>query len=153
MRKAILLAVVLVACSKAEAPPVDSAAAAVAPAGPTPLTAADLAGNWNGQTMAETGDSVVARWTAVRVDDSSGKLVTEGSKDSVAYTLMVDADSMVATSVPHTDPMMPKGTGQVVFRSVGRMREGKLVGTSAAMLASKPDSVVMRTRWEATRAP
>ena len=30
---------------------------------------------------------------------------------------------------------------------------GKLAGTGTTMLASKPDSVLFRSRWEATKAP
>jgi hypothetical protein len=33
------------------------------------------------------------------------------------------------------------------------MKEGKLVGTATLMLASKPDSVLGKSTWEATKAP
>ena len=155
MRKSLLLTVLVVAaCSKEEAPAVDSAAtAAPPPAAPAPLTAADLAGTWHGIAKAEGTDSVVNRFTAVRSTDSTGKIISEGQKDSVAYTIRYDADSMIATSAAYTATDLPKGTPPVIFRSVGRLRDGKLVGTSTLMLASKPDSVLARSTWEATRTP
>lgn len=154
MRKSTLLALlVVVACAKEEAPAVDSAATAAMQPAPAALTPADLAGTWNGTTKAEGTDSVVNRFTAMRTTDSTGAIILEGSKDTVAYTMRYDADSMIATSVAYTDPSMPKGSPPVTFRSVGRLKDGKLVGTSTLMLASKPDSVLARSTWEATKAP
>jgi hypothetical protein len=152
MRKTLLLALVLFGCSKAETPPPDTASATKAPPPPANLTAAALAGTWKGTTMPETGDSVVNRWTVVSINDSTQKWVLDGSKDSVSFSRKFDADSMIATSMPYTNPQAPKGP-KVVFHSVGRMKDGKLVGTATVTLATKPDSVVQRTRWEASRAP
>ncbi len=155
MRKTLLLAAVLVACSKAETPATDTTAVAAAPAmapAPAALTADQLAGKWNGMTMGETSDSVTARWMSETADGLSGKLTMEGSKVPCAYTAMFDADSMVATSTaPCTDPdpKVPK----MNFRAVGRMKDGKLVGTVTNTLGSKPDSVMFRGRWESTKAP
>jgi len=154
MRKSMLLAaLVVVACSKEEAPVIDSAAtAAPPPAAPAALTPADLAGIWKG-TVKGDGDTTVTRFTVVSASDSTGKFIAEGAKDSVAFTTRYEADSMIATSVAYTDPILPKGSPKVMFKSVGRLRDGKLVGTSALVVASKPDSVLQRSTWEATRAP
>lgn len=154
MRKSMLLAaLIVVACSKEEAPATDSAAtAAPPPAAPAALTPADLAGTWTG-TIKGDGDTTVTRFTVVSAGDSAGKFIAEGSKDSVAFTTRYDADSMIATSVAYKEPSMPKGSPQVMFKSVGRLRDGQLVGTSALVVASKPDSVLRRSTWEATRAP
>ncbi len=149
MRKALFLAVALVACATNDADTTDSAAGAVD--GPAPLTAADIAGTWSGSTVAEGSDSVVNRWTSIRESDTTGKYVSVNSPDTVRYSVVYDADSMVATSQPFTTSAIPNA--QVIFRSVGRLRDGKLVGTSATMLAANPDSVVARGRWEATRNP
>jgi hypothetical protein len=157
MPLALLLVPALVACTKGDAPS-DTAASVVpasdtAAATPRALTAADVSGNWNGTTMTATGDSVLGRWTSVRSSDSTGKLVFEGTRDSVPFRTRFDGDSMVSTSDPYTARGAARGAPKVMFRSAGRLRDGKLVGTSATMLASKPDSVINRTRWEATRAP
>ena len=153
MRKALMLAVLLAACSKAETPAADTTAMApAAAAAPAPLTAADVAGKWSGTSMAETTDSVTLRWTTENVDDMNGKLMIEGQKDAIAFTRTFDGDSMIASSAPYANPADAKAP-KIVFRSIGRLKDGKLVGTSMNMLADKPDSVVSRGRWEATKMP
>lgn len=153
MRTLVLLAVALVACSKAETPAVDSAAMtpAMAPA-PAALTAADVDGSWNGVTMGETSDSITSRWKTAKIDDNTSSLMVEGRKDAVKFTRVFDADSMISTSEPYANPADAKAP-KLMFRSVARMKDGKLVGTSINMLADKPDSVVSRGRFEATKAP
>jgi hypothetical protein len=154
MRTALLLAVALVACSTNDASKSDSAAGTVAanePAAPKRLTAADVAGSWAGTTKMEGTDSVVNRWTTTRLTDTTGTLVSDNTKEIIAYTVVYDADSMIATSKPFATTAAPKT--KVMFRSVGRMKDGKLVGTSTTMLAAKPDSVLSRASWEATKKP
>jgi hypothetical protein len=82
-----------------------------------------------------------------------GKMVTEGSTDTTTATTTYDADSLISTSSPYTARDLP-GTPTVTFRSVGRLTgPGQMSGTATLLLASKPDSVVARVRWEATKAP
>ncbi len=149
MKKAILLGALLLACAPKEEPAADTAAMAV---GPPALTATELAGTWSGVIMAETSDSVLARFTVISPTGMDSKSIDEGSRDTVAVTHAIDADSIVATSAPHTDNNLP-GKPQVTWRAVGRMMGGKLVGTSATMLASKPDSILGRARFEMTKNP
>jgi len=149
MKKAILLAAVLFACAKKDEPAPDTAATAV---GPPALTAADLAGTWNGTAMAENSDSVLFKFTVWSPTGTDAKTLVEGQKDTVAVTHMISGDSVVATSAAYKDQTMP-GKPTVMFRAVGRMMGGKIVGTSTVMLASKPDSVLARTRVELTKAP
>jgi hypothetical protein len=154
MRKLLLAVVLVTACSKAETPAVDTAAktSPPPPAAPAKLTAADVSGIWHGESKADGKDSVVAKWTTVRTSDSTGKIVFAGSKDSIAVSSKFDADSMISTSVAYTSPRTPKGP-KVMFRSIGWLKDGKLSGKSATLLASKPDSVLGRGTWEATKAP
>src|SRR4051812_35040458 len=155
MRKVFLLAVLVAACAKKETPATDTAAAAVTPpppAAPAALTPADMRGTWNGTSKREGSDST-AKFTVVSTSDSTGKFVPAGSKDSVSFTTKFDADSSIVTSAPYNDPTMPKKAPKVMFRSIGRLKDGKLVGTANLMLASKPDSVVGKSTWEATKAP
>ncbi len=150
---AVLAVVALVACSKGDTPAVDSTAMTAAmPPAPAALTAADVDGSWNGISMGETSDSVTLRWTTKNVDATTGTLTIEGQKDPITFTRTFDADSMIATSTPYANPADAKGP-KLVFRSVGRLKDGKLVGTSTNTLADKPDSVVSRGRFEATKAP
>jgi hypothetical protein len=158
MRKLLLVAAVLTACSKAEAPKADTATAMAAPAAapapppaPAKLTAAALAGTWNGESKLEGKDSVVSKWTVVNVTDSTGTLTYTGSKTKVPYSIKFDGDSMISTSQPYVDPTA-KGPKQV-FHAIGWMKDGKLSGHSTATLASKPDSVLGRITWTASKAP
>ena len=84
--------------------------------------------------------------------DSTGKL-TFGNKQSVDYSIKLDADSMIATSKPYNDPALPKGSPKVIFHSIGHLKDGKLSGIAHLMLASKPDSLLATSNWEATKAP
>ncbi len=150
------LVVVLAACGGSADSAADAAAdssAAMAAAEPAGLTPADVAGRWAGMSMPEVGDSITSRWTIQSTSDGAGWLLFDGAADTIAYTMVYDGDSVVATSAPYTDPAMPPGSPQVMFRSVGRLMDGKFAGTSAIMTASMPDSVIARGRWEAMRAP
>lgn len=149
MRKALLLLPLALACAKTETAQTDTTPMAMAPA---VLTANDVAGTWQGMVMREGSDSVVARWTVISPTPPEGKMVFEGSTDTLAITSSFDADSLTITSPPYDDPTTP-AKEMVIFRSVGRLQDGKLVGTATVMLADKPDSVVARSRWEATRTP
>jgi hypothetical protein len=151
MRRVLAIAttVSLLACAGSESGTPDSAAAAA----PAMLTADMVSGTWSGVTLAEGSDSVVTRWTITRdANEETARLVIDGSTDTVLFTSTYDADSMISTSQPYTSVVTPN-TGPVTFRSVGRLVDGKLVGTTVIMLASNPDSVVRRNRYEATRQP
>jgi hypothetical protein len=148
MKKAMLLAAFVAACGPAEQATTDTPAMA---AGPAPLTAADVSGTWTGTTMPEVGDSILRRWT-VTGDGMQAKFVEQGTTDTVMTTATFDADSMILTSAPHVDKRLP-GSPTVTFRSVGRLTGDQLAGTALILLASKPDSVLMRVRWQATKAP
>jgi hypothetical protein len=154
MRKVFLIAAIVVACAKKEAAPADTTTPAPPPPPPPPpaLTAADLKGTWNGTAKRE-GDTATVAFVVTSVTDSTSKITFPKTKQTVDVALKLDADSMVATSKPYNDPSLPKGTPKVTFRSVGRMKDGKLSGSSTIMLASKPDSVVGKSNWEATKAP
>lgn len=149
MKKAILLAAVLFACGKKEEPAADTAAMA---AGPPPLTATDIAGTWNGTAMAENSDSVLFKFTVWSPTGSDSKTLIEGQKDTVMVTHTFSGDSLVATSAPYVDQTM-KGKPTVMFRAVGHIMGGKLMGNATVMLASKPDSILARNRFEMTKAP
>lgn len=153
MRKIFLLAAVLAACAKTETKPVDTAAPAMAPAAPTPLTAADLAGTWNGTTKNAGSDSVLAKWTVKSTSDSTGTLTYDGTKVTVPFKTTFGGDSSVATSEPYTPPSAKKGSPKVRFISVGRIKDGQLQGTATVVLASKPDSVLAHHTFSATKAP
>jgi len=153
MRKVFLLALIVAACAKKEPAPDTTTPAAPPPPPPPPaLTAADITGTWNGTSKRE-GDTTTATFTVKSTSDSTSTVTFAKTKVTVNVSNKLDADSLIATSKAYTDPTLPKGTPKVTFRAVGRMKDGKLVGTTTLMLASKPDSVVGKANWEATKAP
>jgi len=154
MRKVFLLALLVAACAKKEQPAADTSTPAPPPPPPPPaaLTAADVKGTWKGTTKAE-GDTTTHSFTITTVNDSTAKLTDTKTKRSVEYALKFDADSMIATSKPWTPPPSPKGAPKVIDHAVGHLKDGKLVGMATTVLASKPDSVLAKSNWEATKAP
>jgi len=144
MRPAVLLLLTAVACADAE-PDAE-------PAVSTALTAAQVNGTWSGRSMMVDSDSVLSTWTFASNSDTTGGVVFTGATDTIWYSTWFDGDSVVATSMPYADPGSPAGQPvMVTFRSVGRLLDGRMVGTSAQRLADRPDSVVSRDRWEASR--
>ena len=153
MRKVFILALFVVACAKKEPAPDTTTPAPPPPPPPPPaLTAADVKGTWKGTSKVE-GDTATHSFTITSVNDSTAKLTDVKSKQSVEYALKFDADSMIATSKPWTPPPSPKGAPKVIDRAVGRLKDGKMIGVATTVLASKPDSVVAKSNWEATKAP
>ena len=148
----VTFVVALSACTpKDEAAP-DTTSAATSAAAATALTPAAVAGTWSGTALAETTDSVVSRFTVVARPEGGGMFIAEGSPDSIAMTSTFDGDSSIVTSAPYTDPAAPAGAPQVMFRAVARLTgENTMAGVTSIMLSTKPDSVVARSRWTATR--
>ena len=153
MRKTILLAALLVGCAKAETPATDTAAPAMAPAAPVALTPADFAGTWNGTTKMAGTDSVISKWVVKSTSDSTGTLTYEGTKTTVPFKTTYSADSSIVVSEAFTSPSAKKGAPKVMFKSIGRIQNGQLVGTADIVLASKPDSVLAKHTFSATKAP
>jgi len=154
MRKVFFLALLVVACAKKEQPAADTSAPAPPPPPPPPpaLTAADLKGTWKGTAKVE-GDTTTHSFTVVTINDSTAKLTDDKTKQSVEYSVKFDADSMIGTSKPWSGGSPVKGAPKVIDHTVGRLKDGKFVGVATMVLASKPDSVVGHSTWEATKAP
>ena len=150
MRSLLLVPALLLAAACGEkAAPEEMPPEVIAPAA---LTAMDVAGTWNGMTMAAGTDSVTATWTSMSTSDTTGTLTQEGMAEPVNYAVMFDADSMVATSFPFVDPTRSDDM-MVMWRSVGRMADdGRLVGTVQTMVVGTND-VVATGDWHATKAP
>ena len=63
---------------------------------------------------------------------------------------MLMADSSMGVSEPTTVTGIK---GKVVDHWTAHVKDGRVTGTGMMTLASKPDSVVMRYRFEGSRAP
>lgn len=75
-------------------------------------------------------------------------VVIEGMPDTIRAHNVYATDSLVSTSeIP--SPALPGA--KVTFVAVGRFENGSLRGTVVERLASNPDSIVARDRWEAKR--
>lgn len=148
MRRCLLVLPFLFACAKGENAPADSAATAAAPAA---LTEADVAGNWTGNLMMEGSDSVVATWTETCGGGTCRLVVSTAPKDTVVGMYTIAGDSVSYTVAAHPDPSI--GGKMVTEAGTGRISAGQLTGSGRAMLADKPDSVVMRYRFTGTKAP
>lgn len=149
MRRYLLVVVPFVfACARGENAPADSAAMAAAPAA---LTEADVAGNWSGNLMAEGSDSVVATWTEVCGGGTCRLVVSTSPKDTVVGSYAIAGDSVTYTVAAHPDPTL--GGAMITESGSGRISAGQITGSGKAMLASKPDSVVIRYRFTGTKTP
>ncbi len=155
MRRVALLiaAASLAACAKTETAKTDSAAMA-APPSPPALSAADVAGTMNGQVMAQNSDSVLDHFSCMTAPtgNESRCVGQSAPKDTTVYTYTLSADSVMWTSAPYAPPTPPKSP-ELIDHVVGRLSGGTWTGTVVSVLAAKPDSVVMRARWQATKAP
>lgn len=148
------IALLLVGCGR----PAEKAAestAGDAPAGeemPAALSLADVAGTWDARVTPEGGDSTLVTFQMVATTDQTGwSLNLPNRKPVPLRVVVVEGDSVVTEAGPF-ESMVRKGK-QVSTRTVNRLENGKLVGTTVATYAGGgPDSVV-RLRFEGTRAP
>ena len=142
---AALGAAVLVACSKAEAPPAEP------PAAPPALNLADLAGTWSFQTRAEGSDSVLVSYTVNATGTTDGWMINLPDRPPMPMTVTVSGDSIMTRTGPY-ESVLRKGV-QVSTEGVLRMVGGKLVGNTIAHYASAGADSVVRLRMEGTKNP
>ena len=140
------ITMVLMACGGGEAPAVDSAATAAAPA-PAGLTEADFAGTWNGTAKAE-GDTATMAFTDVCANGTCTTTFV-GMPDTITSTYRIEGDSVVATSAPRMDSMFKMN---VVENWTLKIANGTATGTAIVKAADK-DSVLARINFTATKAP
>lgn len=146
MRRYLLVLPLLIACAKEEAPPADSAAAAMPPA----ITEADVAGTWTGTATYEPPDTGTVSFSITCGGGTCRSVVSNAPKDTVPSTYVLAADSSSGTSSPSKDPQ----TGaMVVDHYVARVTGNQVTGHGWVTLADKPDSVVARYRFTGSRNP
>ena len=114
------------------------------------LRASDVAGVWQGFSISENGERQPQGWTTVIGGDSRSLLIFEARRDSIAYETTFDGDSMLGVSGPYDADGAPGGR-QLRFRAVARLEGSKLAGTLLMVHPERPDSVLRRLRFEATR--
>lgn len=146
----VLLAA-LAACGQKDAASSGDEVPVVAAA--TAPSIADYAGDYDWVTHPEVGDSVIGRGFTHQNADGSGYSVNLAApNDTVRFTASIVGDSLIDQSVAYTDPALPKGVGQVTWRMTAPLGAGKDVkGLVTISPVSKPDTVIMRARVEATK--
>lgn len=141
------------ACSRGEeAAKTDSPAAAPAAAAPAPaaLSIADLAGKWNQETRAETGDSVLVKSEVNATADPAGWTITLPGRPPMPMKVTISGDSIMTSTGPY-ESVLRKGV-QVTTESVSRMQDGKLVGITTAHYKTAGADSVVKLRTSMTRA-
>ncbi|MGQ0766588.1 MAG: hypothetical protein ACT4OZ_13085 [Gemmatimonadota bacterium] len=138
----------VIACAGGgETPATDSATAMMSA---TMISDADIAGTWTGTMMPMDADTVLVRWKQV-CGGGHCTGTSEGSADTTMSMYTVSGDSAVGTTTPYADPMF--GGTRVVDNWVARPSAGRVTGTGMLKMADRPDSVLMRYRFEGSRAP
>lgn len=137
---ALVVTLALTACARASAGRRD--------AQPVPLTEAVMAGTWGGALRDARSDAVIGNIVDICADGVC-KGVMNGSTDTVFIEYRLAGDSSIGVSRPF-NARSKKGM-RLQDRWVARVRHDTLFGVGATHLAGRPDSVVMRFRFAATR--
>jgi hypothetical protein len=146
-------AAILVGCGKSEVQPARDTTA-VAPATPesrAAISLADIAGKWRLRTMDEAGGNVVESELTATADTSGWTLTRPDRKTVPVRVVAVGGDSIVTEAGPY-ESALRKGV-QVRARTVLRLQEGKLVGTTEVRYAMTGGDSVAHRPTEGTRAP
>jgi hypothetical protein len=154
MRRFALLccAAVLAGCAQSEEQPArDTTAATAAPEPAAAISLADVAGKWKMRSTDEAGGNPVEFELNATADTSGWTLTRPNRKPVPVRVVAVSGDSIVTEAGPF-ESALRKGV-QIRTRTVNRLQDGKLVGTTEARYSlSGGDSVAMRPT-EGTRAP
>jgi hypothetical protein len=152
-RFAFFCAAILIGCGKSEVQPARDTTA-VAPATPETkpeISLADISGKWTLRTMDEAGGNVVESEFTATADSSGWTLTRPNGKTVPVRVVAVGGDSIITEAGPY-ESALRKGV-QVRTRTVIRLREGKLVGTTEARYTMRGGDSVANRPTEGTRAP
>ena len=146
-------AAILVGCGKSEVQPArdTTARAPATPETQAEISLADIAGKWKLRTMDEAGGNVVEAELTATADTSGWTLTRPNGKTVPVRVVAVGGDSIITEAGPY-ESALRKGV-QVRARTVIRLREGKLVGTTEARYTMKGGDSVANRPTEGTRAP
>lgn len=142
------LAVLFAACTSKDMPATDTTAAAGTLVVPAMLTEADVAGTWAGTMYLASKDSVVGTFTDICAAGTCRGVMDGSPNDTTVSTYTIMGDSLTGIGQPYVQPGMKD---KLIDHYVLHMVDGKAVGTVMTMLASKPDSIINRMRFEAIR--
>jgi hypothetical protein len=147
-------ALAVLGCARSDEATTDTATGAVSAVTtpPAAITLADVAGRWTVRSVPETGDTTAVVSQLNASADTTGWTMTLPNRPPVpARVVLVSGDSIVTETGPY-ESVRRKGV-QVRTRSVVRLRDGKLVGTTVARYSTTGPDSVLQLRTEATRTP
>jgi hypothetical protein len=138
-------AIAFVACTKADTPPADTAAAVApvepAPAPPAPISLAAVAGKYDVNGKYEGTDSTVVKYVLTTTADTTGWSITFPNRKPIPmHIVSVAGDSIVMKAGPY-ESAIRKGV-MVRTNTVNRLENGKLVGRTVAHYATKGSDTV-----------
>ena len=153
-RAALLLVVpVMLACTKKEAPPADTTAAAPAPTAAAPVAPAapvSYAGKWKVKVMPSDKDTVILTYDLEATADKTGwKLTLPGRAAMTVTVVSMDNDSAVVENGPYSSALRKNVT--VTTHSAMHMAGDTLVGLTTAHYKTKAADSVANLRTVGTR--
>lgn len=142
-------AILLAACTgggeQAESEMADAAAM------PAAISLADVAGNWDVQTLAAASDSVIVQYQLTATDNMDGWTITLPEREPMPLrVLAVEGDSIVTEVGPF--PSVLREGVMVTARSVSRLQEGRMTGTVTAHYQTTGADSVVTMRMRGRRA-
>jgi hypothetical protein len=151
-----LCAALFTACAKKDNAATDTTVATTtdsttvsAPAAPTPINLADIAGKWNLTSVPTTGPSTPVKSVLDAKSTTSGWTLTFPGRKPVAEHVTVSGDSVILESDPYAS-VLRKGV-QVKTTGVFRVQDGNLVGQNTAHYSVKTADSVLVLNSTATR--
>jgi hypothetical protein len=115
------------------------------------ISLADVAGKWKIRATDEA-DGTVIESELTATADTSGWTVTFPNRKPIPVRIIAVAGDSIVTEVGPYESVRRKGV-QVTTRTVRRLQDSKLVGTSVARFATRGPDSVARYRLEGTRIP
>ena len=148
-----LAALLAAACTRPDAVPAADTTAVTQEPAAAALSLADIAGRWNVASTPETGaDTTPTLYAMTTTAGADGWTIEFVNRPGVIpmRNVMVDGDSVMTEAGPFESNR--RAGVQVSTRSVMRLVDGRLVGTTRASYATTGADSVLLLRTEATRA-
>ncbi len=144
--------ILVVACTKADAPPAADTSIPMATETPvTPITVASIAGKWNMNVMGPSSDSVVATNVTTFSEDPAGSSFRfPGGPAIPIRNVTVSGDSITYEAGPFASAVR-KGM-KVSNRVAVRLLDGNVVGNVRARYQTQGADTVRQFRIVGTRA-
>jgi len=145
----------LIGCGRPADKPEDTTvgeAPAMEQESPAGISLADLAGTWNVRSTLDGSDKVITYDLVASGDQTEWTLKFPGRDPIPVRVVAVEGDSIVWEAGPF-ESVIRKGVQVKNSRVVGRLQDGKLIGTTTATYEGQGADSVAHLTLEGTRAP